>query len=146
MLFKTKETPCQEQPSIYMSEIITLELPQNVLRSAQEVASRTSRRVEDVLVEWIDKAAADVLVESLSAEGVLSLCDTQMTEADQEALSLLLAQNREGQLSEAERHQLDSLMTLYRRGLVRKAPAWKEAVARGLKKPLGSYDGSCLHS
>ena len=120
-----------------MSEIITLERPQNVLRSAQEIASRTSRHVEDVLVEWIDKAAADVPVESLSDEGVLSLCDTQMTDTDQEALSLLLAQNREGQLSEEERHQLDSLMAVYRRGLVRKALAWKEAVARGLKAPLG---------
>ena len=120
-----------------MSEIVTLELPADVLRRAREVALRTHRRVEDVLVEWIDKAAADAPVESLSDEGVLSLCDMQMTDADQETLSLLLAQNREDQLNETERQQLDALMTVYRRGLVRKAQAWKEAVARGLKTPLG---------
>ncbi len=88
-----------------MSEIVTLELPGDVLRNAREVASRTHRRVEDDLVEWIDKAAADVPVESLSDEGVLSLCDMQMTDADQEALSLLLAQNREDQLSETSAAQ-----------------------------------------
>jgi hypothetical protein len=55
-----------------MSEFVTLELPENVLRSAREVASRTRRRVEDVLVEWIDKTASDVPVESLSDEDVLN--------------------------------------------------------------------------
>ena len=120
-----------------MSEFVTLELPENVLRSAREVASRTRRRVEDVLVEWIDKAASDVPVESLPNEEILHLCDMQMTDTDQEALSLLLSQNREDQLSETERQQLNELMTAYRRGLVRKAQAWKEAVTRGLKTPLG---------
>lgn len=89
-----------------------------------------------MLDNQIDKAAADVPVKLLSDEGVLSLCDMEMTSADQEALSLLLAQNRENQLNEAERQQLDNLMAVYRRGLVRKAQAWKEAVARGLRTPL----------
>ena len=89
------------------------------------------------MIEWIDKAAADAPVESLSDAGVLSLCDMQMADEDHEALSLLLAQNREDQLNESERQQLDALMTMYRRGLVRKAQAWKEAVARGLKTSLG---------
>ncbi|ETX04335.1 hypothetical protein [Candidatus Entotheonella palauensis] len=119
-----------------MSEIVSLELPGESLRSAQEVASRTHRRVEDVLVEWIDKAAAEVPVESLSDESILSLCDMQMTDADQETLSRLLSRNRENRLSELERRQLGDLMTVYRRGLVRKAQAWKEAVARGLKASL----------
>lgn len=118
------------------SEIVSLELDGELLRSVQEVASRTHRRVEDVLVEWIDKAAAEVPVESLSDESILSLSDVQMTDTDQETLSRLLARNRENQLSEIECRQLDDLMTIYRRGLVRKAQAWKEAVARGLKTPL----------
>lgn len=37
-----------------MSEIVTLELPEEVARSAREVAARIHRRLEDVLVEWID--------------------------------------------------------------------------------------------
>lgn len=119
-----------------MSEMVTLELPDNVLHSAREVATRTHRRVEEVLVEWIDKAAAHMPVESLSDADILGLCDLQMTDAEQEELRLLLARNREAQLDETACHRLDDLMTIYRRGLVRKAQAWKEAVARGLKAPL----------
>ena len=119
-----------------MSEMVTLQLPDNVLQSAREVATRTHRRVEDVLVEWIDQAAANMPIESLSDADILGLCDLQMTEADQQELSLLLARNREDQLNETECHRLDDLMTIYRRGLVRKVQAWKEAVARGLKAPI----------
>jgi hypothetical protein len=119
-----------------MSEMVTLQLPDNVLHSAREVATRTHRRVEDVLVEWIDQAAANMPIAFLSDADILGLCDRQMTEADQQELSLLLARHREGQLDETACHRLDDLMTIYRRGLVRKAQAWKEAVARGLKAPL----------
>jgi hypothetical protein len=121
--------------------MVTLQLPDNVLHSAREVARRTHRRVEDVLVEWIDKAAANMSVESLSDADILGLCDLQMTDADQEELRLLLARNREAQLDETARHRLDDLMTIYRLGLVRKAQAWKEAVARGLKASLSSCNG-----
>ena len=34
-----------------MSEIVTLELPDHVVRSARAVAERTHRRVEEVLVD-----------------------------------------------------------------------------------------------
>jgi hypothetical protein len=93
----------------------------------------THRRIEDVLVEWIDKVAANMPVEDLSDADILSLCDLQMTDAEQEELSLLLARNREAKLDETEYHRLDDLLTIDRRGLLRKAQAWKEAVARGLK-------------
>lgn len=119
-----------------MSEIVTLELPKHVIRSAQAVASQTHRRVDEVLVDWIDQAAAEVPVDSLSDEEILGLCDMQMTEEDQEELSRLLARNREGQLDDTDHARLDALMQTYRRGLVRKAQAWKVAVARGLRTAL----------
>jgi hypothetical protein len=119
-----------------MSEIVTLELPEHVVRSAQAVAARTHRRVEEVLVDWIDRAAAEVPVESLSDIEILRLCDTQLADQDQEELSRLLARNREGQLDDTDRARLDALMQMYRRGLVRKAQAWKIAVACGLKAML----------
>jgi hypothetical protein len=37
-----------------MSEIVTLELPEHVVRSAQAIAARTHRHVEEVLLDWID--------------------------------------------------------------------------------------------
>lgn len=119
-----------------MSEIVTLELPEEVVRSARAVATRTDRRVEDVLVEWIDRAVGELPVESLPDDQVLDLCDMQMSIEQQEKLGDLLARNREGLLGDVERGQLDELMRIYRRGLVRKAQALKVAVERGLRPPL----------
>jgi hypothetical protein len=119
-----------------MSEIVTLELPEHVVRSARAVAARMHRRLEDILVDWIDQAASAVSVDSLSDEEILGLCDLQMTDEDQAELSRLLARNREGQLGDTDRTRLDALMQMYRRGLVRKAQAWKVAVDRGLRASL----------
>jgi hypothetical protein len=52
------------------------------------------------------------------------------------ALSCLLARNRDSQLDDTDRTRLDALMQLYRQGLVRKAHAWKVAVARDLRAVL----------
>ncbi len=119
-----------------MSEIVTLELPEKVTLRAKEMAARTRRRVEDVLVEWLDRAATEPPVESLPDDQVLALCDLQMDGEPQEELSDLLARNREGQLNATERGRLEELMLVYRRGLVRKAQALKVAVERGLRPPL----------
>jgi hypothetical protein len=119
-----------------MSEIVTLELPEHVVRSAQAVAARTHRRVEEVLVDWIDQAATEVPIDCLSDEEILGLCDMQMADEDQNELSYLFARNREGQLDNTDHARLDALMQMYRRGIVRKAQAWKVAVARGLRTAL----------
>jgi hypothetical protein len=57
----------------------------------------------------------------------------QMEPEQQAALSNLLDRNREGELDNEEVNQLDELMQVYRRGLVRKAQALKVAVERGLR-------------
>ena len=88
------------------------------------------------VVDWIDQAAAEVPVNVLSDEELLALCDMQLAYEDQEELTRLLAHNREGQLVDTDRTRLDTLMQMYRRGLVRKAQAWKVAVARGLRVAL----------
>jgi hypothetical protein len=119
-----------------MTHIVTLELPEEAARSAKSVALRTQRRLEDVLVEWIDHAAAELPVEYLPDDQVLALCDLQLDSSSQEELSELLAANREGTLTREARTRLDQVMQAYRHGLVRKAHALKEAVARGLRAPL----------
>lgn len=115
-----------------MAEIVTLELPETLAQRAKEIAVLTNRRLEDVLVEWIDRASQELPVESLPDDWVLALCDMQMEQEQQEALSELLARNREGQLTNEEANQLDELMQVYRNGLVRKARSLKVAVERGL--------------
>lgn len=119
-----------------MAEIVTLELSESLAKKAKEIAAVTNRRLEDVLVEWIDRAINELPVDSLPDEQVLALCDLQMEPEQQETLSELLAGNREGQLNDAEFKKLDELMQVYRSGLLRKARAFKVAVERGLKPAI----------
>lgn len=119
-----------------MAEIVTLELPEMLAQRAKEIAILTNRRLEEVLVEWIDRASQELPVESLPDDWVLALCDMQMESEQQEALSELLESNRERQLNNEEANQLDELMQVYRSGLVRKARALKVAVERGLRPAL----------
>jgi hypothetical protein len=119
-----------------MGEIVTLELPEPLAKSAHAVARQTQRSVEAVLLEWLDHAATELPTELLPDDQVLALRDLQLSAEQQEALSDLLARQREGALTGAERVQLDSLLALYRRGLARKAQALKVAVDRGLQAPL----------
>ncbi|MEH2199016.1 hypothetical protein [Nostoc sp.] len=119
-----------------MAEIVTLQLPEILAQRAKEIAAFTHRRLEDVLLEWIDRAITELPLESLPDEQVLAICDMQMETQQQEVFSELQARHREGQLNDAEVRQLDELMQVYRRGLVSKARALKVAVERGLKPAL----------
>ena len=119
-----------------MAEIITLQLPETLAQRAKEIAAFTHRRLEDVLLEWIDRAITELPMESLPDDQVLAMCDIQMESQEQEVFSELLARHQEGQLNDAEVRQLDELVQVYRRGLVSKARALKVAVERGLKPAL----------
>ena len=119
-----------------MSETIVLELPDKLARSTREIATRTQRRLEDLLVDWIDRTISDLPIESLPDSQVLALCDSYLTNTQQEQMDALLARNREGSLTSDERRRLDELMLVYRRGLIRKAQAIHVAVQRGLRPPL----------
>jgi hypothetical protein len=87
-----------------MSEQITVEVSEQVTRSAAQVAARHQRRVEDVLADWLDWAATELPVDDLPDSEVLALTEVQLAPQDQAELSELLAQNREGML-EARDHQ-----------------------------------------
>jgi hypothetical protein len=119
-----------------MGQTITLDLPHDVAQRAAAVARQTHRQVEDVLLEWLGRAAEDAPVESLPDDQVLALCDREMSQREQNELGTLLARQREGTLDDAARRRLDELMASYRRGMVQKAQALKVAVERGLRPPL----------
>jgi dsDNA-binding SOS-regulon protein len=116
-----------------VSETITLELPEPLVYSARIVAERTSRRIEEVLMEWLDQAAAELPVEMLPDEQVLALRDLQMSDEQQNELSVLLADQREQRLDARQRARLNELLAIYRHGMARKAQALKTAVERGLQ-------------
>ena len=119
-----------------MSETVTLALPDSLASSARSVAAQTNRRLEDVLLEWLDRAATELPVESLPDDQVLALRDLHLSAESQQALSDLLAQQREGTLDQSGHSRLGLLMAAYRRDMVRKAQALKVAVDRGLQPPL----------
>lgn len=119
-----------------MTETVTLELPEALAQQAKQIAALTHRRLEEILVEWIDYAISELSIESLPDNQILALCDLQMEAEQQELFSSLLAQNQEGELKEAGVNQLDTLMQVYRRGLIYKARALKVAVERGLRPHL----------
>ena len=126
-----------------MNETITLEVPERITRSARSIATRTHRRLEDVLLAWMDHAVEELAIEDLPDEQVLRLCDQQLDTRQQTELSNLLDEQREGKLGQPAQVRLDRLMQLYRHGLVRKAQAWQVAVARGLRGPLNSVEYIC---
>ncbi len=115
---------------------ITVELPEDLLRRAQNFAARSGRPFEAAVVELIDRGVTEPEVERLADNEILALCDSEMDAAQQEQLRELLDLNREGPLPAAKHTRLDELMRAYRRGLVRKAQAWNTAVAHGLRASL----------
>ncbi|MBI5879762.1 MAG: hypothetical protein HZB53_19120 [Chloroflexi bacterium] len=119
-----------------MNEIVRLELPEDTARRAKAIALHSHRRFEDLLVEWINRAASESSVDTLPDDQLLSLCDLQMAPDQQTELSDLLERNRERSLRPGDEQRLDELMRIYRHGMARKAQAWRVAVQRGLRPPL----------
>jgi hypothetical protein len=119
-----------------MTEKVTVELPEELIRQVRTAATRTNRSFDEVLAEWIRRAGSEPVLELLGDDELLAVCDSQLEGSAQEALGELLERNREGTLDDSERRQLDDLMRAYRAGLVRKAQALKVAVSRGLRPPL----------
>jgi hypothetical protein len=129
-----------------MSDKVTIELPDELARRARAMAAAGHRRLEDAVVEWIGLAVAEPEVKTLTDEDLMQLCDSTLEPDDQQDLSGLLADSREGRLDAAGRVRLDELMALYRRGLVLKAQAWEEAVTRGLRRPPTDTDADADHA
>jgi hypothetical protein len=117
-----------------MSQVLELSVPDELALRAQTEARRSARPVQAVMLDWLQAGADDL--EHLPDSQLLAICDGSMNPADHTALSELLTRNRDGQLDAAERSRLQSLMSDYQHGLLRKARAWRIAVARGLRTSL----------
>src|ERR1041385_3455087 len=114
-----------------MSQQVTIQVSEQVLRQAASVAAQTQRSVEDVLAAWLESVTTERPVEELSDEEVLALTELRLTDEQDASLSELLKRNREGTLNAEGRRELDEMMRLYEHGLLRKSQALKVAVQRG---------------
>lgn len=121
-----------------MSQQITIEVSEQIVRQAMQVAAKTERSVEEVLVSWLESVVTELPVDELPDREVLALTESQFTDEQQATFSALLSQNMEGALDAQGQKQLDELMRLYEHGLLRKSQALRVAVQRGLIAPLQS--------
>jgi hypothetical protein len=127
-----------------MTTPLTLDVPDEVYRSAARVAAATHRGVEDVIREAIVLAfpvvgaeqVADEDVERLPDEHVLALSKTRLPADADARLSELLARRQAGASGEAERAELAALIQTYQALWLRQSAALAEAVRRGLRPPL----------
>ncbi|MGH9822753.1 MAG: hypothetical protein ACREDR_05815 [Blastocatellia bacterium] len=119
-----------------MSRQIAIEVSEEVARQASRVAKQTSRRVEQVLADWLESVVTEMPVYALSDEDVLALAELSLPPDQQALLSDLLSKNTEGALGRLRRSELDQLMRVYEHGLLRKSQALRVAVQRGLREPL----------
>lgn len=121
-----------------MVQSISLDIPDSIVQQAQALASQNQQRLEDILLEWLIHSFTEHPVETLPDSQVLALCNMQLDEQQGGKLDTLLDKQREDELTPADSQELQFLMKLYRRGLLRKAKALKVAVERGLIAPLSA--------
>ena len=119
-----------------MSQQVTIQVSEQVIRQATQVAAQTHRSIEDILAAWLESVTTERPVEELSDEEVLALAELRLTDEQEAGLSELLERSRESGLDAEGRRKLDELMRLYEHGLLRKSRALKVAVERGLREPL----------
>ncbi|ACK70867.1 conserved hypothetical protein [Gloeothece citriformis PCC 7424] len=125
-----------------MSTSITLNLPDQLYRRAQNLAQLINRDINDILIEAINLSFIQTedlsRVDSLSDQEVIRLTQLEMEPNQDERLSQLLEQQQAGLLNDTERGELWSLMQIYQTLLLQKAQGLNEAVHRGLIQPLSS--------
>jgi antitoxin component of RelBE/YafQ-DinJ toxin-antitoxin module len=119
-----------------MSELLTIKVSDQVARFASQVAKQSNLPVEEVISDLLESAINEIPVECLSDEKVLALSEMKFSDEQDAILSDLLARQRENQLDNDGRRQLNELMRIYERDLLRKAQALRVAVERGLREPL----------
>lgn len=127
-----------------MTEQITLSLPVEVLQRAQLLAQKSGRAVNDILAETIElslrplgaEGPDDPPMATWSDEGVLAATEAELAPTADQRLSGLLHRQQAGTLAAAEQPELQGLMEMYQRGLLRKARALREAIRRGLREPV----------
>ena len=128
-----------------MTDQITVTLPIEILKRAEQLARCTGRSVEKLLAETIELSLRPLGTSVLPTEGMVERSDEQvLAAADDPGLSMeedrrlseLLQRQQAGTLTTLERPELTGLMEVYQTQLLRKAEALREAVRRGLRPSL----------
>jgi hypothetical protein len=119
-----------------MSNPLTLS-PDTLADLIQQMAHERQMSAEALLEELAYRYLDSVPVEFLEDEQVLALSNIMMSQTQQDKLNDLLERQTEGSLDKAAQNDLDTLMEIHNRLLMRKSEAIAVAVQRGLRAPLG---------
>ena len=126
-----------------MPTYITVHISDAVRHRAQVWAEQAGRSLPDFLAETIELSlfplgAPSPPVDTWTNEEVLLATEDFFSPEDDRRLNELLTLQREDVLEATDRAELARRMQLYQERLARKAVALREAVRRGLRKPLAS--------
>jgi hypothetical protein len=117
---------------------IMISLPDNVFANVANLASKTHRRVDELIAEKVEREFSSETGElerplaGCSDAEVLAVANMKMSEAENRRMSELLDKQREETITPLERNELDTLFRVFQFGNLRKAQGIYEAVQRGL--------------
>lgn len=132
------------------SQTITLELPDHIIRTVNQLAQATQRPAHNILQDLLAHSLPpldDVASEEAEFLAQMSTLDDaalwrasrcRMSEHDQETLDRLLDTQSAGVLTPDDATRLQELMDQYGLLLVRQAHAWLLLARRGYAVPLHS--------
>jgi len=122
---------------------ITLTLPDNLLRRAENLARRMGCPLDEVLVRFLESSLAPLGPETeerpiteWTDQDVLAAADLQMSAEEDKRFSELLFKQQARTMIGPEQGELTGLLLAYQEGLLKKARALAEAVRRGLREPV----------
>jgi hypothetical protein len=129
-----------------MSIPVTINLSDEVYQRAKRFALIANRDLSGVIADTVANSFpltgvdSDLIspVADLTDEQVMALTKLEMEPLQDAKLSTLLDKQQAGSLESGEPEELESLIQVYREGLLRKATALAEAVKRGVMEPLDS--------
>lgn len=117
---------------------VTINLPEKVFANLANVADKSHRRIDEVIVEKIEREFAidagelEKQITVCSDEEILELAEIQMSPEQDERLSHLLNKQTEENLIADEEKEFWQLMELNRLATLKKALALREISRRGL--------------
>ncbi|GBO51988.1 hypothetical protein APA_4092 [Pseudanabaena sp. lw0831] len=125
---------------------ITVDLPENLVESAQRLGKATARDLSGLLTDTLEiilpvfnnlsEISDRTEISHLLDPEIIELANLKMDAFQNQRLGELQAKGKNTGFTEAEGYELLVLISIYQMGQLKKSMALAEAVRRGLRDPL----------